>query len=126
MSRNEDDWAVFWCNLLGPILLDNIEPGERRRFLKHLSQREFLLPNGVRKRISLSTLRRRVREFRQRRLDGLRRRPRSDRGGARKRRQAMIERAVALKREQPQRNPKMMNTSPKRKSAPDMCSRWMS
>lgn len=110
MSCNEDDWAVFWCNLLGPILLDNIEPGERRRFLKHLSQQEVLLPNGVRKRISLSTLRRRVREFRQRRLDGLRRRPRSDRGGVRKRRQAMIERAVALKREQPQRNPKMINT----------------
>ena len=109
MSRNEDDWAVFWCGLLGPILLDEVEAGERRRFLKDLSQQEVLLPNGVRKRISLSTLRRKVREFRRRRIDGLRRQPRSDRGRSRKRRQAMIERAIELKREQPRRSPKTIN-----------------
>lgn len=62
MRHNDDDWAVFWCSLLGPILLDNVPTGERRRFLKDLAEQEVLLPSGKRKRISLSTLRRKVRQ----------------------------------------------------------------
>jgi len=93
MDHHDDNWAVFWCSLLGPILLDEVEPGERRAFLKNLSQQEVLLPNGRRKRISLSTLRRKVRRFRQHKLGGLRRKTRQDRGQARKKRDAMIDRA---------------------------------
>jgi len=37
MHHDDDDWAVFWCSLLGPILLDEVEPGERRAFLKNLT-----------------------------------------------------------------------------------------
>ncbi len=109
MSRNEDDWTVFWCSLLGPILLDEVDPGERRRFLQELSQREVLLPNGRRKRISLSTLRRKVRQFRQQKVAGLRRKARKDRGQSRKQREAMIARAIELKREQPRRSPRAIN-----------------
>lgn len=106
MNRNDDDWAVFWCSLLGPILL---EEGERRRFLKNLSQQEVLLPNGQRKRISLSTLRRKVRQFRASKIDGLRRKKRRDRGGIRKNRIDMIARAIELKKEQPYRSPLAIN-----------------
>lgn len=109
MNQNEDDWAVFWCSLLGPILLEEVAAGERRRYLKELSQKEVLLPGGRRKRISLSTLRRKVRQFRREKIAGLRRQPRKDRGGVRKRRQAMLARAVELKREQPRRSPHVIN-----------------
>ena len=109
MRRNEDDWAVFWCKLLGPILLDEVPHGERRRFLNNLSQQEVVLPTGERKRISLSTLRRKVRQFRGQRIDGLRRQPRCDRGQIRKDRQAMIERAIELKKQQPRRSPQVIN-----------------
>ena len=109
MSYNDDDWAVFWCSLLGPILLDDVPVGDRRRFLKELSQREVSLPNGRRKRLSLSTLRRKVRQFRQQKISGLRRKPRSDRGGVRKKRQAMLARAIELRREQPRRTPHAIN-----------------
>jgi transposase InsO family protein len=109
MSRNEDEWTVFWCSLLGPMLLDEVSSGERRRFLQALSQREVLLPNGTRKRISLSTLRRKVRQFRQHKVAGLRRRVRQDRGQSRKQRQALIGRAIELKRQQPRRSPKAIN-----------------
>lgn len=109
MHHNDDDWAVFWCSLLGPILLDEITAGERKRYLLELSQKEVLLPTGKRKRISYSTLRRKVRQFRERKIDGLRRRPRNDRGESRKNRQAMIARAVELKREQPYRSPRAIN-----------------
>jgi len=105
MSRNEDEWTVFWCSLLGPMLLDEVSSGERRRFLQALSQREVLLPSGKRKRISLSTLRRKVRQFRQHKVAGLRRRVRQDRGQSRQARQALIARAIELKRQQPRRSP---------------------
>jgi transposase InsO family protein len=109
MNPTDDDWAVFWCSLLSPILLDEVSRGQRRRFLKQLCEKEVLLPNGRRKRISLSTLRRKVRQFRQQKIDGLRRQPRKDRGQSRKKREAMITRAVVLKKEQPYRSPDAIN-----------------
>jgi transposase InsO family protein len=109
MHPTDDDWAVFWCHLLGPILLDDVEPGERRRFLRELSQREVRLPTGRQRRISLSTLRRKVRQFQRQKLAGLQRQRRSDRGQSRKDRQAMIARALELKRQQPLRSPKVIN-----------------
>lgn len=109
MNQNDDDWAVFWCSLLGPILLEEVPVGERRRYLKELSQKEVLLPGGRRKRISLSTLRRKVRHFRHKKIAGLRRQTRKDRGGVRKQRPQMIARAVELKREQPRRSPHAIN-----------------
>ena len=114
MNYADDDWAVFWCSLLAPILLEEVQPGERTRFLQNLSQQEVALPNGRRKRISLSTLRRKVRRFRQQKIAGLRRQPRSDRGRARKKRQPMLERAVELKKQQPRRSPHMINEFLKR------------
>jgi transposase InsO family protein len=114
MHHADDDWAVFWCSLLAPILLEEIEPGERHRFLKNLSQREVTLPNGKRKRFSLRTLRRKVRQFRQQKIAGLRRQPRSDRGQPRKQRQDMLRRAVELKTQQPRRTPHVINEFLKR------------
>jgi transposase InsO family protein len=109
MRQHDEDWAVFWCSLLGEILLDGIPAGERRRYLEALSQKVVTLPNGRRKRISLSTLRRKVRQFRKLRIAGLKRKPRSDRGGIRKDRRAMLDRAIQLKREQPCRSPHAIN-----------------
>ncbi len=109
MHSVDDDWAVFWCSLLAPVLLEEVEKGERRRFLKDLCQQEVKLPNGQRKRISLSTLRRKVRRFREQKIAGLRRQSRDDRGHSRKNRQAMLARAVELKKQQPRRSPQMIN-----------------
>lgn len=109
MNYKRDEWTVFWCSLLGPILLEEVSAGERRRYLKHLSQQEVLLPNGQRKRLSYSTLRRKVRRFQQQRVVGLQRRPRQDRGKIRKQREQMMLRAVELKWEQPYRTPRAIN-----------------
>ena len=114
MHHADDDWTVFWCSLLAPILLEEVAPPERTRFLKNLSQQEVTLPNGQRKRISLSTLRRKVRQFGERKIAGLRRQPRSDRGQVRKKRQDMLRRAVELKKEQPRRSPHVINEFLKR------------
>lgn len=109
MAYDEDSWAVFWCSLLGPILLEEVTAGERRRFLKQLTRQEVLLPNGQRKRLSYSTLQRKVRQFRRKKIAGLRRCRRKDRGQIRKKRDKMLARAVELKRQQPLRSPAAIN-----------------
>lgn len=109
MSRADDDWAVFWCSLLAPILLEEVEPAERNRYLKKLSEQEVTLPSGQRKRISLSTLRRKVRQFGKQKIAGLRRKPRSDRGKIRNKREDILQRAIELKKQQPLRSPEAIN-----------------
>ena len=109
MPDQEERWIVFWCSLLGRILLEQVPSGERRRFFKELSHKETLLPNGKRKQVSLSTLYRKVRRFRLHGIDGLRRQSRTDRGRARNNREAIVARAIELKKEQPFRSPAAIN-----------------
>lgn len=104
MPHQDEQWIVFWCSLLGPILLEQVPAGERRQFLNEVSEKEVMLPDGRQKRLSRSTLRRKIRQFREQGIAGLRRQPRRDRGLARKDRQAMIARAVELKKDQPTRS----------------------
>lgn len=116
MSDQNDRWIVFWCSLLGPILLEQVPVGERRRFLNEVSQKKVLLPNGRRKQISLATLRRKVRRFRRHNIDGLRRQSRKDCGQARKNRETLIARAIELKKDQPFRSPDVINELLKKES----------
>ena len=63
MGRNEEDWAVFWCSLLSPVLLGEIPEQQRERYFQQLSREERRLPNGQRRRISVRTFRRRWRKL---------------------------------------------------------------
>ncbi|NLX94911.1 MAG: hypothetical protein GXY83_01915 [Rhodopirellula sp.] len=75
---------------------------ESRKFVKKGAR-----PSGI--WTSLPTLRRKVRQFKKLRIAGLKRKPRTDRGGIRKHRRAMLERAIQLKRQQPRRSPLAIN-----------------
>jgi len=46
MGRNDEDWAVFYCSLLSPVLLGEIPERQRERYFQELSQEERRLPNG--------------------------------------------------------------------------------
>jgi hypothetical protein len=70
-GRNDEEWAVFWCALLSPLLVGEVPEDQRGRYLRDLSEQERLLPNGQRKRISVRTLRR---QWRRLRLEGRSRR----------------------------------------------------
>jgi len=109
MGRHEEDWPVFWCALLGPVLLGEIPARERERYFQELSRQEHLLPNGQRKRISARTFRRQWQRYRGEGVKGLFRRRRSDRGKSRKGREALLARAVELKTEQPYRSDAAIN-----------------
>ena len=114
MRCNNEDWAVFWCSLLSPVLLGEIPERRRERYFQQLSQEERLLPNGRRKRLSARTLRRQWRRLKDEGVPGLYRRRRCDRGKPQKKHSDLLDRAVALKKEQPFRSDKAINRILKR------------
>ena len=114
MRCNNEDWAVFWCSLLSPVLLGEIPERRRERYFQQLSREERLLPNGRRKCLSARTLRRQWRRLKDEGVPGVYRRRRSDRGQARKKHSELLERAVVLKKEQPYRSHKTINRILKR------------
>jgi len=114
MGCSKEDWAVFWCSLLSPVLLGEIPQRRRERYFQQLGQEERLLPDGRRKRVSVRTLRRQWRRLKDEGVPGLYRRARSDRGKPRKKRGEMLARAVALKKEQPRRSHRALNRILKR------------
>ena len=70
MGRNDQEWAVFWCSLLSPVLLGEIPKGRRERYFQQLSREERVLPNGQRRRVSVRTLRRKWRQLRDQGVPG--------------------------------------------------------
>jgi transposase InsO family protein len=109
MGRNNEDWAVFWCSLLSPVLLGEIPESERERYFQKLSEQERLLPNGRRRCISARTLRRQWKRLKAEGVPGLYRRRRNDRGQPRKPLADLLARAVELKKEQPYRSAEIIN-----------------
>jgi len=113
-GRNDEDWAVFWCSLLSPVLLGEIPEAQRERYFQDLSRQERRLPNGQRRCVSVRTLRRQWRRLKDGGVPGLYRRRRCDRGKPRKKHAPLLARAVELKKEQPQRSDKVINRILKR------------
>lgn len=104
-----EQWAVFWCSLLSPLLYGEIPETEAGTFLRQLSETECEFPDGRRRRPSRATLYRKWKEHRQGGLEGLERKPRSDRGQPRKDRAALVARAIALKQDQSRRSSRTIN-----------------
>lgn len=109
MENSNEKWALFWCNLLHDLIFGHVESGEEGRYLRKLSDTEHVLPNGKSKKISYSTLRRKLKRFRESGIEGLYRKPRSDRGGVRAVDQEIIDKAIELKKDQPHRSEEAIN-----------------
>ena len=112
MSSRQDrheQWAIFWCSLLGPLLSGVIPAEEAGPFLRQLSQTEHDFPDGTRRKPSRATLWRKWKLYREQGFEGLIRRRRNDRGKPRRATQAMIDKAIALKKDQPRRSDHTIN-----------------
>lgn len=108
--RNQDEkWGLFWCNLLHDIIFEEIEKLEVNRHLKKLCEEEYLFPDGKRKKVSLSTLRRKLNQYRSSGFKGLFRMRRKDQGKVRSFDQEIIDKAVELKKDQPFRSDDAIN-----------------
>jgi putative transposase len=106
MSRRHErheQWAVFWCSLLAPLLYGEIPAAEAGRFLRQLSQTDCEFPDGKRRQPARATLWRKWKQYREGGWDALMRRRRKDRGQPRRDRAAMIQKAIVLKKDQPRR-----------------------
>ena len=109
MDKEQEKWAIFWCELLTPVIYDEIEPELTNRFLRKLAKTKTRFPDGRVGKPSLSTLRRKLNRYRQAGFDALARKGRSDRGKSRSIAGQIIEKAIALKKEQPFRSPNTIN-----------------
>ena len=109
MDKEQEKWAIFWCELLTPVIYEEIEPELTNQFLRKLAKTKTRFPDGRVGKPSLSTLRRKLNRYRQAGFDALARKGRSDRGKSRSIAGQIIEKAIALKKEQPFRSPNTIN-----------------
>lgn len=109
MRRDEEKWALFWCRLLHPVIFGEKQGAEIHRYLRELCQGEVLFPNGEKHKPKLSTLRRKLRTYRQHGFNALKRKRRSDLGKPRTVSEAVIQKAVDIKKDQPCRSDDAIN-----------------
>jgi len=110
LDKEQEKWAIFWCDLLSPIIYEEIEAELINRFLKQLAKKKTIrFPDGRVGNPSLSTLRRKFNRYQQGGFDALARKSRSDRGKPRNIAVQIIDKAVELKKEQPFRSPNSIN-----------------
>ena len=109
VDKEQEKWAIFWCDLLSPAIYGEIEPQLTNRFLKQLAGKKIRYPDGRIGKASLSTLRRKLNRYRQGGFDTLARKRRSDRGKPRNIAAQIIDKAIELKKEQPFRSPNTIN-----------------
>jgi transposase InsO family protein len=108
-SDRHEQWAIFWCSLLQPLISGEIPPEEAGEFLRGLADTEYLFPNGQRRKPSRAALWRKWKQYREGGFEALLRKRRKDRGQPRKVEQAVVDRAVALKKDQPLRSDEAIN-----------------
>lgn len=109
MDKEQEKWAIFWCDLLSPVIYEEIEPKLTNQFLKQLAHKQIIFPDGRISKPSLKTLRRKLNRYRQGGFDALARKKRQDQGQPRNTSSEVIEKAIELKKEQPYRSPRAIN-----------------
>lgn len=109
MDKEQEKWAIFWCDLLSPVIYGEIESEATNWFLKQKASEEIRFPDGRIGTPSISTLRRKLNRYQQGGFDNLARQKRSDQGKPRNTNPEVIEKAIELKEEQPRRSPQTIN-----------------
>jgi hypothetical protein len=46
LDKEQEKWAIFWCDLLSPVIYDVIEAELINRFLKQLTKKKSGSPTG--------------------------------------------------------------------------------
>jgi len=104
MARDPAEALSLWrYHLIAEALSPKLGGKERGRIVRRLAGEEHVGPDGEPRHISRNTLDRWIRAYRQRGLAGLRDQPRSDTGSS-KRHPELIEEAVRLRQERPERS----------------------
>jgi len=108
ISKGERE-SLFWGKLLEPIIVGEIPRREQFAYLVDLSLKEQRFPDGNIKKPSLSTLQRKLRAFEEGGMQALIRKARNDRGNCRAVTKEVLDRAIAIKKDQPRRSAEVVN-----------------
>ncbi len=110
MSKNQDPLALFWGRVLSDVLFKASEDDRSdRQILLEIAAQDFIDLEGMPRCYSLSSLKRKLKRYREQGIAGLLPQPRSDRGKIRGQREASLQRAVELKRANPLRSDQKIN-----------------
>jgi len=96
--------ALFRYTLILPLLRGEYDPGGKDRLRQQIAAGHYDIPGTTRRTVSVPTLARWERRYRQNGFEGLKPSPRSDQGRPRAISPETLDRAEALKREQPLRS----------------------
>jgi transposase InsO family protein len=109
-AQRHTDIALFRYTLILPLLRSEHPPGGKQDLRRQIAARHHAMPHSSRCRLSVPTLCRWERLYRQHGFEGLKPKPRSDRGQARVLSPETLARAETLKREQPHRSARSIIT----------------
>jgi putative transposase len=107
MSDSEDrrtEIALFRYTLILPLLRGEYPPGGKEQLRRQIAAGHYDIPHSSRRAVSSTTIARWERLYREHGFDGLKPQPRRDKGQSRALSLQTLDRAEALKREQPFRS----------------------
>jgi putative transposase len=97
------DIALFRYGLIAQLVHTPPDTGHQERLLREIASRIYAIPGSTRTRVSITTLRRYLKTYREKGFDALRPFPRADTGTPRAFPPEVLEKAIALREEQPAR-----------------------
>jgi len=95
--------ALFRYGLIAQLVHTPPDTGQQERLLREIASRTYTIPGSTRTRVSITTLRRYLKTYREKSFDALRPLPRTDTGTPRAFPPEVLDRAMALREEQPAR-----------------------
>jgi len=95
--------ALFRYGLIAPLVHDPPPGGQQEQRLREIAAKTYRIPGSTRTRVSVTTLRRYLKTYRENGFEGLRPAPRADEGTPRAFPQEVLDKAIALREEQPTR-----------------------
>ena len=97
--------ALFRYGLIAQLVHAPPDTGQQECLLREIASRTYTIPDSTRTRVSITTLRRslRVKTYREKGFDALRPAPRADTGSPRAFPPEVLDKAMALREEQPAR-----------------------
>lgn len=114
VTQNEDEQerntqiALFRYGLIASLVFAPLPSGQLEQALRQIASQRYSIPYSSRTRVGVSTLRRYLRAYQAGGFDALRPSPRSDKGVPRALPPEVLEKAIALRQEQPARTTPML------------------
>lgn len=100
--------ALFRYGLIAPLLFTTLSAGELERRLREIAGQSYDMPHSTRRRVGVTTLRRYLKAYRAGGFDALRPQVRTDKRQPRAFPPQVLEKAIALREEQPARTTPMI------------------